>query len=209
MKLGKPFPRLYPILDVGCLPDRELKTVIHFAEELASAGCSILQYRNKISSPREILFHARELKRVLGNHLALIMNDRADLALGAGFDGVHVGQDDLTPAAARLVIGRELVLGVSTHNPQQLTDADNTSADYVAIGPVFTTSTKMNPDPVMGLEKLRAARELTSKPLVAIGGLTRTNVGDVIRAGADSVAVIADLLASPQKSAEEFLKALQ
>jgi thiamine-phosphate pyrophosphorylase len=209
VKLGKPFPRLYPILDVGCLPDRELTTVIHFAEELASAGCSILQYRNKISSPREILFHARELKRVLGNHLALIMNDRADLALGAGFDGVHVGQDDLTPAAARLVIGRELVLGVSTHNPQQLTDADNTSADYVAIGPVFTTSTKMNPDPVMGLEKLRAARELTSKPLVAIGGITRTNVGDVIRAGADSVAVIADLLASPQKSAEEFLKALQ
>jgi thiamine-phosphate pyrophosphorylase len=137
------------------------------------------------------------------------MNDRADLALGAGFDGVHVGQDDLTPAAARLVIGRELVLGVSTHNPQQLTDADNTSADYVAIGPVFTTSTKMNPDPVMGLEKLRAARELTSKPLVAIGGITRTNVGEVIRAGADSVAVIADLLASPQKSAEEFLKALQ
>ena len=209
MKLGKPFPRLYPILDVGCLPDRELTTVIHFAEELASAGCSILQYRNKISSPREILFHARELKRVLGNHLALIMNDRADLALGAGFDGVHVGQDDLTPDAARLVIGRELVLGVSTHNPQQLTDADNTSADYVAIGPVFTTSTKMNPDPVMGLEKLRAARELTSKPLVAIGGITRTNVGDVIRAGADSVAVIADLLASPRKSAEEFLKALQ
>jgi thiamine-phosphate pyrophosphorylase len=209
VKLGKPFPRLYPILDVGCLPDRELTTVIHFAEELASAGCSILQYRNKISSPREILFHARELKRVLGNHLALIMNDRADLALGAGFDGVHVGQDDLTPAAARLVIGRELVLGVSTHNPQQLTDADNTSADYVAIGPVFTTSTKMNPDPVMGLEKLRAARELTSKPLVAIGGITRTNVGEVIRAGADSVAVIADLLASPQKSAEEFLKALQ
>jgi thiamine-phosphate pyrophosphorylase len=209
VKLGKPFPRLYPILDVGCLPDRELTTVIHFAEELASAGCSILQYRNKISSPREILFHARELKRVLGNHLALIMNDRADLALGAGFDGVHVGQDDLTPAAARLVIGRELVLGVSTHNPQQLTDADNTSADYVAIGPVFTTSTKMNPDPVMGLEKLRAARELTSKPLVAIGGITRTNVGDVIRAGADSVAVIADLLASPRKSAEEFLKALQ
>jgi thiamine-phosphate pyrophosphorylase len=209
VKLGKPFPRLYPILDVGCLPDRELTTVIHFAEELASAGCSILQYRNKISSPREILFHARELKRVLGNHLALIMNDRADLALGAGFDGVHVGQDDLTPAAARLVIGRELVLGVSTHNPQQLTDADNTSADYVAIGPVFTTSTKMNPDPVMGLEKLRAARELTSKPLVAIGGITRTNVGEVIRAGADSVAVIADLLASPRKSAEEFLKALQ
>lgn len=209
MKLGKPFPRLYPILDVGCLPDRELQTIISFAEELAAGGCTLLQYRNKVSNPREILFHARELKRVLGDRMTLIMNDRADLALVAGFEGVHVGQDDLTPQAARQVIGREFVLGVSTHNPEQLAEAGATSADYVAIGPVFTTSTKMNPDPVVGLEGVRAARALTSKPLVAIGGITRTNVGDVIGAGADSVAVIADLLASPRKSAEEFLKTLQ
>ena len=209
MKVGAPFPRLYPILDVGCLPDRELKTVIQFAEELAYAGCTILQYRNKSGTPREILSHSRELKRVFGDRLTLIMNDRADLALGAGFDGVHVGQDDLTPDAARFVIGNELILGVSTHNPEQLASADKTTANYLAIGPIFTTSTKKNPDPVVGLEGLQAARAHTNKPLVAIGGITRTNVGDVIRAGANSVAVIADLLASPRKSAEEFLKALQ
>jgi thiamine-phosphate pyrophosphorylase len=209
VKLGKPFPPLYPILDVGCLPDRELKTVIHFAEELAAAGCTLLQYRNKVSNPREILAQARELRRLFADRLTLIMNDRADLTLVAGFDGVHVGQDDLTPEAARQVIGREFVLGVSTHNPEQLAEAGATSADYVAIGPVFTTSTKMDPDPVVGLEGVRAVRALTSKPLVAIGGIMRANAGDVIRAGADSVAVIADLLASPRKSAEEFLKALQ
>lgn len=209
MKTGKPFSRFYPILDVGCLPDRELKTIINFAEELAAAGCTLLQYRNKVSSPLEILSHARELKRIFDNRLILIMNDRADLALGAGFDGVHLGQDDLSPEAARLVIGQGLILGVSTHNPAQLATADKSSADYLAIGPIFTTSTKKKPDPVVGLEGLRAARELTTKPLIAIGGITRTNVGDVIRAGADSVAVIADLLASPRKSAEEFLKALQ
>ena len=209
MKLGQRFPRLYPILDVGCLPDHELKTVISFAEELATAGCTLLQYRNKVSSPREILSHSRELKRIFGDRLTLIMNDRADLALGADFDGVHVGQDDLSPGAARNVIGNELILGVSTHNPQQLSEADDSSADYLAIGPIFSTSTKTNPDPVVGLEGLRAARTLTSKRLVAIGGITRANMEDVIRAGADSLAVIADLLASPRKSAEEFLKALQ
>ena len=209
MKLGKPFPRLYPILDVGCLPDRELKTIIHFAEELASGGCAVLQYRNKVSNPREILFHARELRRVLGDRMTLIMNDRADLALVAGFEGVHVGQDDLTPQAARQVIGREFVLGVSTHNPEQLVEADRSSADYLAIGPIFATSTKKNPDPMVGLEGLRAARALTGKPLIAIGGITRANAHEVIGAGADSVAVIADLLASPRKSAEEFLKTLQ
>lgn len=209
MKLGQRFPRLYPILDVGCLPDHELKTVISFAEELATAGCTLLQYRNKVSSPREILLHSRELKRIFGDRLTLIMNDRADLALGADFDGVHVGQDDLSPEAARNVIGNELILGVSTHNPQQLSVADDSSADYLAIGPIFSTSTKANPDPVVGLEGLRIARTLTSKRLVAIGGITRANMEDVIRAGADSLAVIADLLASPRKSAEEFLKALQ
>jgi thiamine-phosphate pyrophosphorylase len=209
VKLGKPFPPLYPILDVGCLPDRELKTVIHFAEELAAAGCTLLQYRNKVSNPREILAQARELRRLFADRLTLIMNDRADLALVAGFEGVHVGQDDLSPEAARLVVGHELILGVSTHNPEQLATADRSSADYLAIGPIFATSTKKNPDPMVGLEGLRAARALTSKPLVAIGGIRRTNAEDVIRAGADSVAVIADLLASPRKSAEEFLKALQ
>ena len=207
--MSKPFPRLYPILDVGCLPDRELRTVLNFAEELAAAGCTLLQYRNKAGSPREILSHARELKRVLADRVTLIMNDRADLAVAAGFKGLHLGQDDLSPDAARMVIGDAPTLGVSTHNPRQLEIADKSSANYLAIGPVFATSTKANPDPVVGLEGVRASRALTTKPLVAIGGISRVNARAVIEAGADSVAVIADLLVSPRKSAEEFLAALK
>jgi thiamine-phosphate pyrophosphorylase len=137
------------------------------------------------------------------------MNDRADLCVAAEFDGVHVGQDDLSPESVRKIIGPDRWLGVSTHNPEQLHDADSTSADYLAIGPVFTTSSKANPDPVVGLEGVRRARALTRKPLVAIGGITRGNAASVIEAGADSVAVISDLIRDPRKSAEEFLRILR
>ncbi len=138
----------------------------------------------------------------------LIMNDRPDLAQLAEFDGVHVGQDDLSPDRARRVIGQRLWLGVSTHNPEQLAAADQGSADYIAIGPVFATASKTNPDPVVGLEGVRIARKLTHRPLVAIGGITRANCRSVIEAGADSVAVISDLVREPAKSAEEFLRIL-
>jgi thiamine-phosphate pyrophosphorylase len=137
------------------------------------------------------------------------MNDRADLALVAEFDGVHVGQDDPLPESARRIIGVERWLGVSTHNPEQVAEADQTSADYLAIGPVFSTSSKEKPDPVIGLEGVRRARSLTRKPLVAIGGITRANAASVIEAGADSVAVISDLLREPGKSAEEFFRILR
>ena len=143
------------------------------------------------------------------NAVRLIMNDRADLCLAAGFDGVHVGQDDLSPESVRRIIGSDRWLGVSTHNPDQLAQADKTSADYLAIGPVFATSSKGNPDPVVGLEGVRRARQLTGKPLVAIGGITRANAASVIEAEADSVAVISDLLRDPRKSAEEFLRILR
>jgi thiamine-phosphate pyrophosphorylase len=139
----------------------------------------------------------------------LIMNDRADLCLAAEFDGVHVGQEDLSPESVRKIIGPDRWLGVSTHNPEQLREADLTSADYLAIGPVFQTSSKEKPDPVVGLEGVRRARALTRKPLVAIGGITRANAASVIAAGADSVAVISDLLRDPRKSAEEFLRILR
>ena len=137
------------------------------------------------------------------------MNDRADLALVAGFDGVHVGQDDLLPESVRRIIGPDRWLGVSTHNPEQVAEAGLTSADYLAIGPVFSTSSKEKPDPVVGLEGVRRARSLTRKPLVAIGGITRANAASVIEAGADSVAVISDLLLEPGKSAEEFFRILR
>ncbi len=136
------------------------------------------------------------------------MNDRADLCLAADFDGVHVGQDDLSPDAVRKIIGPDRWLGVSTHNPEQLAEADKTSADYLAIGPVFATSSKENPDPVVGLEGVRRARALTRKPLVAIGGINRANALSVMEAGADSVAVISDLVRDPGKSAEEFFRIL-
>jgi len=179
-----------------------------------AAGATLLQYRNKSGNARAMLDQARELRQhcrtgVSDPHVRLIMNDRADLCLAAEFDGVHVGQEDLSPEAARGIIGPGRWLGVSTHNPEQLREADLTSADYLAIGPVFATSSKENPDPVVGLEGVRRARALTRKPLVAIGGITRANAASVIEAGADSVAVISDLLREPRKSAEEFFRVLR
>jgi thiamine-phosphate pyrophosphorylase len=156
-----------------------------------------------------MLDHARELRNRLPASITLIMNDRADLALAAEFDGVHVGQDDLSPESVRRIIGPDRWLGVSTHNSEQLAEADKTSADYLAIGPIFATSSKDRPDPVVGLEGVRRARQLTRKPLVAIGGITRANAASVIEAGADSVAVISDLLLDPRKSAEEFFRILR
>jgi thiamine-phosphate pyrophosphorylase len=199
-------PKLYAILDPVTF--RGNQTMFKAADDLAAAGVSLIQYRDKSGNASQMLEHARELKLRLGNSVKLIMNDRADLALVAGFDGVHVGQDDLSPEGARKVIGDKLWLGVSTHNPEQVREADQTSADYIAVGPVFATGSKANPDPVIGLEGVRGARALTRKPLVAIGGITRANCCSVIEAGADSVAVISDLIREPGKSAEAFLRIL-
>lgn len=206
-------PRLYPILDAGCFPNA--LGLITAAEELLSAGVTLIQYRNKSSNARVMLEQAHELSRQLRARataphlLKLIMNDRVDLCLVAEFDGVHVGQDDLSLESVRSIIGPDRWLGVSTHNPEQLLEADRTSADYLAIGPVFSTSSKDRPDPVVGLEGVRRARQLTRKPLVAIGGITRSNAASAIEAGADSVAVISDLLRDPRKSAEEFFRILR
>jgi thiamine-phosphate pyrophosphorylase len=181
---------------------------MRFVEELVSGGTSLLQYRDKLRNPREVLDQAYQIKRRVGDSVKLIMNDRADFCVAAEFDGVHVGQEDLSPEGARIVIGAGRWLGVSTHNPDQLKVADKTPADYLAIGPVFATSSKANPDPVVGLEGVRAARALTRKPLVAIGGITRENCRSVVEAGADSVAVISDLLRDPGKTVRDFLAIL-
>jgi thiamine-phosphate pyrophosphorylase len=199
-------PRLYAILDSSAFPDTE--TLCAAAEELVAGRVTLLEYRNKSGNARQMLEQARELKRRLGDSVKLIMNDRADLCLAAGFGGVHVGQEDLSPDSVRKVIGARLWLGVSTHNPEQVKEADKTSADYIAIGPVFSTASKANPDPLVGLEGVRAARALTRKPLVAIGGINRANCRLVIEAGADSVAVISDLMREPRKSAEDFFRIL-
>jgi thiamine-phosphate pyrophosphorylase len=213
-------PRLYAILDASSFPD--LEAIFRTAEELVAAGVALLQYRNKTGNARQMLEQARNLHQRISSHpnvaknaslgwgtrAKLIMNDRADLAIAAEFDGVHVGQDDISAEGARKVIGPGLWLGVSTHNPSQVEEADATSADYIAIGPVFATTSKERPDPVIGLDGVRQARRLARKSLVAIGGITRANCLSVIEAGADSVAVISDLLREPRKSAEEFLRML-
>ena len=203
-------PRLYPIVDAAMFARESDPTaaLIRFVEQLTAGGASLIQYRSKQGSAPEVLSQARELRRV-APEATLVMNDRADLCLAAGFDGVHVGQDDLSPAGARMVVGNERWVGISTHNAQQLGQAESGEADYVAIGPVFATSTKQNPDPVVGLDGVRAARAATRKPLVAIGGITRSNCRAVIAAGADSVAVISDLAAHPAAATEEFLQLLR
>jgi thiamine-phosphate pyrophosphorylase len=203
-------PKLYAIVDVSCFaaPLRTTAAIVDYARDLAAGGATLIQYRNKLGTTREMLSHAREIRRALPDAVTLIMNDRADLCLAAGFDGVHVGQDDLSPEAARKVIGPDRLLGASSHNLEQLQEANAGPANYLAYGPVFATSSKQNPDPVVGLDGIRAARAATKKPLVAIGGITRANARSVIEAGADSVAVIADLLSSPSKVTEEFLRLL-
>ena len=202
-------PKLYAIVDVTCFAPqlRTINSIVEFARDLAEGGVTLLQYRNKEGDTRQMLAHAREIKRVLQGKVTLIMNDRADLCVAMGYDGVHLGQDDLPADGARLVVG-ERIVGVSTHNPQQAKEADASQADYIAIGPVFPTTGKKNPDALVGLEGVRKARALTKKRLVAIGGITRHNAKSVIEAGADSVAVISDLLSSPRRAAEEFLRLL-
>jgi thiamine-phosphate pyrophosphorylase len=199
-------PRLYAIIDASAFSDTS--ALIAYARALAAGGAGLMQYRNKSGDARQILSQARELRRSLGREVRLIMNDRADFCLGANFDGVHVGQDDLSPAAARGIVGKRLWVGTSTHNPEQVQTADAAPVDYIAIGPVFATASKTNPDPVIGLQGVRAARSITRKPLVAIGGITRENALEVIKAGADSVAIISDLLGHPEAAAREFFRRL-
>jgi thiamine-phosphate pyrophosphorylase len=238
---------LYAIVDAEMLA-RHSVGVRAFAQELRDAGVRLVQYRDKVSGPQETLRAAAEIRAVFaGTRTMLILNDRADLAALAGWDGVHVGQGDLLPADARKVMGTGKVVGVSTHNEAQVVvvergssrlegaggiavasgaagpsttarkmpracaqddslvgDAEESEApDYVAIGPVFATSTKLDAEPVVGLEGVRRARALTQKSLVAIGGITRENARSVIEAGADSVAVIGALLPAEGMSARQ------
>jgi thiamine-phosphate pyrophosphorylase len=183
-----------------------------YAEELATAGVTLVQYRDKNAGPQTVLRNTAVIAEAFaGSGATLIMNDRADLAVLAGWDGVHVGQGDLSPEDARLVLGAGKMIGVSTHTEAQVVAAEAGMADYVAVGPVFATGTKLDAAAVVGLEGVRRARALTRKPLVAIGGITRENARSVIDAGADSVAVISGLFVAGEtveKSARDFLEIL-
>jgi len=198
------FPSLYAILDSSIVPG----PLGPFAEALAQAGVQLLQLRDKHSGAGKICAEAKALAALLAPRNArLIVNDRPDVAAIAGAGGVHVGQDDLPVEDARRICGVPLWVGVSTHTIGQVRQAALTSADYIAVGPVFPTATKENPDPVVGLEFVRAARALTRKPIVAIGGITVVRAAEVYLAGADSVAVIRDLLSAtdPASRAREYL----
>ena len=206
--MGLSIPHFYAICDAAQIGNQPPATV---CEALLAAGVCLIQYRAKRASSRELYEIccqlAEQVRRAGGIFIA---NDRADIARAVGADGVHLGQEDLPVELARRVLEPGKWVGYSTHDLAQVREADRSSADYIAFGPIFPTQSKEKPDPVVGLEGLREARKLTRKPLVAIGGITVEKVSDVLEAGADSVAVIADLLRAPDigKRAREFLRAL-
>ena len=176
------------------------------------AGVRLLQYRNKGASSRQLLERAKRLSaELIPRGVTFIVNDRSDVAALAGASGVHVGQQDLSVEDARAVVGRNGLVGVSTHNRAQFEQAAGSSADYTAVGPIFSTASKANADPVVGTEFIREVRPLTDKPIVAIGGITLERAREVVRAGADSVAVIRDILCSPDpgQRARQFIRILE
>lgn len=197
-------PRLYVILDAAMLTEPPAES----AKKLVKAGVKLLQYRAKNVSARELWEESRLIAQIAwGSRCTFFVNDRPDVAHLAGADGVHVGQEDLEVADAREIMGPGRWVGVSTHNLEQFRIAAATSADYIAVGPIFQTNSKANPDPVVGTELLRRVRALTEKPIVAIGGITLERAADVLAAGADSVAVISDILKAkdPAATAREFI----
>jgi thiamine-phosphate pyrophosphorylase len=192
-------PPFYPIIDA----DRV--SAVPAAEAILNAGARILQYRRKSFFSRAAWEEASRISELCRSAGALfVVNDRADIArlLNAG---LHLGQDDLAPSDARRILPAPSIIGFSTHNEQQLRAGDAEPVDYLAIGPIFATGSKENPDPVVGLDRLRTLRPLTKKPLVAIGGITRESAPLVFDAGADSVAIIGDLISNPRARAEEWI----
>jgi thiamine-phosphate pyrophosphorylase len=193
-------PRLYPILDTETMEYRGI-AVQAAAAAFLEGGAGILQFRHKGHWSRHTFAAAQEVARLCRESGAiLVVNDRADFALLLEA-GLHVGQDDLAPRDARKLMGPDAIIGFSSHNVAQLCAAGGEPVDYVALGPVFGTQSKRNPDPVVGVEEIRRCRALLEKPLVAIGGITLENAREVWAAGADSVAVIAGLIpgqATPQ-----------
>jgi thiamine-phosphate pyrophosphorylase len=202
-------PRLYAIINAsggGGRPPSEV------GAELLDAGVRWIQFRSKLACAREVYTQGLQLAGLVQSAGGvLIINDRADIGRAVEANGVHVGQDDLHVEMARRVVGPDKIVGVSTHSLEQVREADQSSADYIAFGPIFPTQTKQHPDAVVGLDGLRAARGVTRKPLAAIGGITLERAEMVLEAGADLVAVIGDLLNGPSIGgrAREYLKALE
>lgn len=187
------FPRVYPILDTETLAQHGI-ALDTAAAALLEGGAGILQVRQKGHWTRQVFESARQVACLCREAGAvLVVNDRADFAMLLE-GGLHIGQEDLAPRDARKLIGPDALLGFSSHNLEQLSAAGGEPVNYVALGPVYPTSSKHNPDPVVGVDEVRRLRPLIDKPLVAIGGITRANAAGAFNAGADSVAVISDLV---------------
>ena len=194
-------PRFYPIVDSSALAACGL-SALEVAQALLEARLTILQYRHKEAWQQNHFDEAAAIAKLCEEAGVLfVLNDRADYARLLK-SALHIGQDDLSPTAARKIVNDE-VIGYSTHNAGQLRLADRQPVEYLSIGPIFSTNSKLKPDPVVGVDGLRQLRSLTEKPLCAIGGLTLANAPDVLQAGADSVAIITGLLPSPKPSARQ------
>ena len=196
--------KLYPVTDVRISGLSHAEQVAQFS----AGGATLIQLREKHLSPRELYREAEEALCVAHARRArLMINDRVDIALALQADGVHLGQDDLSPSVARRLLGEGAVIGFSTHNVEQAQAAANMPVDYIALGPIFSTGTKADPDPVLGLDGVRRVRDVIGGiPLVAIGGITVQNAANVISAGADAVAVISALLKDPTQIQERTLE---
>jgi thiamine-phosphate pyrophosphorylase len=199
------FPPLYAILDAA--PAQSTDSLVSLAQRLVEAGVQLLQLRAKHLSARQFQEIATALIAAAPKNARIIINDRPDIASITQAAGVHLGQEDLPVEAARKLCPTPQWVGISTHNLEQIRAANNTSADYIAVGPIYPTTTKQNPDPVVGLDLIRAAKKLTRKPIVAIGGITINSAPAVFQAGADSVAIISDLVNAPDPAqrAREYL----
>jgi thiamine-phosphate pyrophosphorylase len=204
-------PKLYPITDARLSGLSHAEQV----ERLSAGGATFIQLREKHLSPREFYHEAAAALEVAREHtdVRLIVNDRADIALALGADGVHLGQHDLDPVAARRLLGDRFIIGYSTHSIAQAIEASRLPLDYIALGPIFDTRTKENPNPTLNLEALRQARARIdpSIPLVAIGGITPSNAPAALHAGANSLALVSALLDPPDsitRRTEEFIKSL-
>ncbi len=209
------FPVLYPILDADFVLQSHARNLTdrwavlrRLVRELAGAGIEILQYRNKRDDDVLVAQDALAMREA-APLLTLILNDRAGLVLPAGWNGVHVGQEDMSPSEARALVGQRCLVGLSTNRDEEVLAAVREPVDYIAIGPVFPTATKTDTNPVIGLEGVARARAMTAKPLIAIGGISLENAPSVYDAGADSVAVISAIFRpgrNPAQSAKDFLR---
>jgi thiamine-phosphate pyrophosphorylase len=208
IRSGRSLHGLYVILDPSVCPTRSLRDVL---TQSAAAGASIFQYRNKTASMKEAYAEALVLRKTAAEAGVLfIVNDRCDLALAVDADGVHLGQDDVAYAYARRLLGPDKLIGLSTHNADQVKDAARLNPDYIGFGPIFRPGSKQDHDPVVGLEGLRQVRPLTGLPMFAIGGIHAEQARAVRQAGANGIAVISAVLAAPdvKKAVEQLISIL-